>query len=134
MNYIENAKKLRPIIEQACAFLDDKTASIAPTLFPHLKFDGTLIRANTRINWNNAIKKAATDLWGTQENSPDSAPSLWIDIEYKEGYRIIPDTITVTSAFAKDEYGWWNGVLYKSLVDSNVYTPAVYPAGWEEVK
>lgn len=134
MKYIENARKLRPIIEQASASLDDKTASTAATLFPKLKQDGKLISAGTRINWNGTIKKASVDLWDTAENNPENAPSLWQDIEYKEGYRIIPDTLTVTTAFAKDECGWWNGVLYRSLNEGNVYTPAVHHAGWEEVK
>ena len=125
---------LRSIVEQAVISLDDKTASTAATLFPRLKADGTLVSAGTRINWNGTIKKAAVDLWDTAENNPDNAPSLWQNIEYKEGYRIIPDTITVTTAFTKGECGWWNGVLYRSLLDSNVYTPAVYQAGWEEVK
>ena len=131
---LAEAIRLRSIIEQASVSLDDKTASTAPTLFPRLKQNGALISAGTRINWNNTVKKAAVDLWDTAENNPDNATSLWADIEYKEGYRIIPDTITVTTAFAKDECGWWNGVLYRSLMDGNVYTPAVYPAGWEEVK
>ena len=124
---------LRSIVEQASASLDDKIASTAATLFPKLKADGQLISADTRINWNGTIKKAAVDLWDTAENNPDNAPSLWENIAYKDGYRMIPDTITVTTAFAKDECGWWNGVLYRSLVDGNVYTPAVYPAGWEIV-
>ena len=125
---------LRSIVEKAVTSLDDKTASTAATLFPKLKADGSLVRAGTRINWKGIIKKAAVDLWDTAENNPDNAPSLWQNIEYKEGYRIIPNTITVTTAFAKDECGWWNGVLYRSLFEGNVYTPAVYPAGWEEVK
>ena len=122
---------LRSVVEQAVTSLNDKTASTAAILFPRLKADGSLIQAGTRINWNGTIKKAAVDLWDTVENNPDNAPALWEDIEYKEGYRIIPDTLTVTTAFAKDECGWWDGVLYRSLLDSNVYTPAVYPAGWE---
>ena len=134
MNHIENARKLRPVMEKASASLDDKTASTASMLFPRLKQNGALISAGTRINWNGTIKKASVDLWDTAENNPDNAPSLWQDIEYKDGYRIIPDTLTVTTAFAKDECGWWNGVLYRSLFEGNVYTPAVYPAGWEEVK
>lgn len=125
---------LRSIVEKAVTSLDDKTASTAATLFHRLKADGSLVHAGTRINWNGTIKKAAVDLWDTAENNPDNAPSLWQNIEYKEGYRIIPDTITVTTAFAKGECGWWNGVLYRSLLDSNVYTPAVNPAGWELVK
>ena len=124
---------LRSIVEKASASLDDKTASTASMLFPKLKQNGALISAGTRINWNGTIKKASVDLWDTAENNPDSAPSLWQDIEYKDGYRIIPDTLTVTTAFAKDECGWWNGVLYRSLMEGNVYTPAVYTAGWEEV-
>ena len=124
---------LRSVVEQAVTSLNDKTASTAAILFPRLKADGSLIQAGTRINWNGTIKKAAVDLWDMAENNPDNAPGLWEDIEYKEGYRIIPDTLTVTTAFAKDECGWWHGVLYRSKYDDNVYTPAAYPAGWEEV-
>lgn len=125
---------LRSVVEQAATSLDDKTASTAATLFPRLKNDGSLVSAGTRINWNGIVKKAAVDLWDTAENNPDNAPSLWKDITYKEGHRIIPDTLTVTTAFAKGECGWWDGVLYRSLIDANVHTPAAYPAGWEIVK
>lgn len=124
---------LRSIIEQAMTSLDDKTASTAATLFPQLKTDGSLIVAGTRINWNNTIKKAAVDLWDTTDNDPDNAPGLWVDIEYRDGFRIIPDILTVTTAFAEGECGWWNGVLYRSLLASNVYTPATYPDGWKAV-
>lgn len=133
MNPIQIAKKLRAIVEQAAASLDDKTASEAPTLFPRLKQDGSLIRAGTRINHNGEIKKAAVDLWDTADNSPDNATALWETLDYKDGYRIIPSVITVTGAFAKGERGWWNGVLYESAVDNNVYTPEQYARNWTEV-
>ena len=123
---------LRSIVEKAAVSLDDKTASTASTLFPRLKADGSLVTAGTRINWNGTIKKASVDLWDSAENNPDNAPALWEDIEYKDGYRIIPDTITVTTAFAKDECGWWNGELYRSKYEGNVYSPAVNPDGWEK--
>lgn len=131
MSYIEKARKLRPLIETAVASLDDKTASEAYVLFPSLKGDGSLVKAGTRIHHNGVIKKAAVDLWDTAENNPDNAPSLWEDISYREGYRIIPEVITVTTAFAKDECGWWGDTLYLSLVDGNVYTPEQYANGWE---
>lgn len=133
MNPIEIAKKLRPIVEQAAASLDDKTASEAPTLFPQLKQDGSLVRAGTRICHNGEVKKAAVDLWDTAENSPDKAATLWETLDYKDGYRIIPSVITVTGAFAKGERGWWNGKLYESKVGSNVYTPEQYADNWMEV-
>ena len=131
--YINKARKLRPYIVQASASLDDASASNAAELFPTLKQDGSLIPAGTRINWHGIIKRAAADLWDTEANNPDNAPALWEDIAYREGYRIIPATITAGTAFAKDECGWWNGTLYKSLIDANVYTPEQYPAGWETV-
>lgn len=129
----EEALKLRAIVEIAAVSLDDKTASEGATLFPRLKQDGSLVSAGTRINWHGTIKRAASDLWDTEANNPDNAPTLWEDIEYREGYRIIPATITAGTAFAKDELGWWGDVLYKSLIDANVYTPEAYPAGWEVV-
>ena len=130
MNRAE-ALKLRAIIETAAASLDDKTASTAPTLFPRLKQDGSLIKAGTRINYNGSIKRAAVDLWDTVDNSPDNAPTLWEDILYRDGYRIIPDVITAGTAFALGELGWWGDKLYKSLLSANVYTPEQYPNGWE---
>lgn len=133
MKLIELAQKLRPIIEQAMESVDDKTASEAATLFPHLKGDGSLIFGGTRINWHGTVKRAAVDLWDTEVNDPDHAPTLWEDIDYRDGIRIIPAVITSTAAFAKDECGWWGNVLYKSLIPANTYTPEQYPAGWEAV-
>ena len=125
------ALKLRSLVEQAVISLDDKSASEGVQLFPRLKGDGSLVGAGTRINWQGTIKRAAVDLWDTTENNPDMAPNLWEDINYKKGYRIIPEIITAGLAFAEGEYGWWNDVLYKSLIAANVYTPEQYPNGWE---
>ena len=134
MTYIEQARKLRPIIEQATGSLDDQTASEGAVLFPHLKGDGSLIKAGKRINWNGVLKQAAVDLWDMTENNPDNAPTLWVDIAYREGIRIIPETITATQAFALDELGWWQEHVYRSTIAANVYTPDQYAAGWELVR
>ena len=125
------AIRLRSVAEHAAASLDDKTASTAPVLFRRLRQDGALVSAGTRINWNGTIKRAAVDLWDTAENTPDAAPALWEDIGYRDGYRIIPETITAGTAFARDELGWWDGTLYRSLLDANVWTPDANPSGWE---
>lgn len=130
----KQALRLREIVEQASTSLDDKIASEAPTLFPKLKENGSLIPAGTRINWNGVVKRAAVDLWDTKENNPNNAPALWEDILYLDGIRIIPDTITAGTAFAKGEQGWRNGVLYESTIDNNVWTPAANPTGWKTVK
>ena len=134
MTYIEQARKLRTIIEQATESLDDKDASESVELFPHLKGDGSLIKAGTRINWNGVLKQAAIDLWDTDDNTPDNAQTLWTDIAYREGIRVIPKTITAAQAFALDELGWWDGHIYRSTIAANVYTPDQYATGWEMVR
>lgn len=128
----ETFHNLHTFIVIARKMVDDKTASIAPEMFDRLKEDGSLIEHGTRINWNGVLKNAAVDLWDTKENNPDNAPTLWEDIPYKDGYRIIPEVITVTSAFSNGEIGLWtDGLKYRSKKDSNVYTPAVRPEDWE---
>lgn len=129
-----DALRYRGVIEQAAQSLDDATASTAVVLSPRLKHDGSLIPNGTRINWNGQLKRAAVDIWDTVDNNPDNAPDLWENINYRDGYRIIPETITATLAFSEGECGWWGDVLYRSLIDANVYTPATYPDGWEKVE
>lgn len=131
MDILERARILRQNIIYGSASLDDRTASQSPELYDRLNENGQLVPVGTRINWNGILKRAAVDLWDTKENNPDNAPALWEDIAYKEGYRIIPETITAGTAFNKDELGWWNDTLYISLIDNNVWTPEQYPSGWE---
>ena len=130
-------KEAKAFINSLIKMRDGSTDAIASTaidVFPTIKEDSALIKVGTRINWNGVLKRAAVDLYDTIENNPDNAPTLWEDINYREGYRIIPETITVGTAFAKEELGWWGDELYKSLIEVNVYTPIAYPAGWEKVQ
>ena len=134
MTLVEKARKMRAAMETAAVSLDDATASTAPEMFPRLKGDGSLVKAGTRICWGGKLKRASVDLWDTAENTPDAAPTLWEDVLYRDGIRIIPETITAGLAFAKGEQGWWGDVLYASTIDANVWTPGAYPAGWEIVE
>lgn len=129
----QEAQTIRGFIETAADGLDDAAASQMALLFPGLKGDGSLVKSGTRINWNGVVKRAAVDLWDTETNNPDNAPTLWEDLAYIDGIRIIPDVITAGTAFSKGEQGWWNGALYESQADNNVWTPDAYPAYWEEV-
>lgn len=140
----ELAEKSRPLTESEISRLfivqnintvitDDATASRAVEFHPEMKYDGSLISAKTRINWHGTLKRAAVDLWDTEANNPDNAPTLWADLDYRNGYRIIPETITVTTAFSEGEHGWWGDTLYRSKANANVYTPEQYADNWEQV-
>lgn len=127
----EEAIAFRKLVEAGTANLTDKEVSTAPDVLPRMHYAGKLIKNGTRINWNGKVKRAAVDLWDREDQNPDNAPNLWEDVMYRGGIRIIPSSITVGLAFAKNELGWWGEDLYKSLVDSNVYTPEQYPDNWE---
>ena len=129
----KEALRLRAIVEQAAASLDDKTASTAGVLFPRLRQDGALVKAGTRINWHGTLKRAAVDLWDTEANNPGNAPTIWEDIAYRDGFRVIPQAITAGTAFSLDECGWWGDTLCRSTISNNVWTPEQYSAGWEAV-
>lgn len=113
----------------------DAQASLVPTAYRTLKKDGRLIKTGTRITQDGELYRARVDLWDTEENSPESVPSLWEKIMYREGYRIIPDKITAENPFTKGELGWWGDVLKRSTFDgANVYTPDEHAARWEDAE
>lgn len=137
----EEAARRFPILEAGRKNVDDKTASNAPEMFSRLKEvdpnsgeEIPLVKAGTRINWYGTLKKASVDLWDTKENNPDNARTLWEDLNYRAGHRIIPDVITVGLAFSNGETGWWGDVLMRSKADNNVWTPEQYPDYWEVVE
>ena len=133
MNHIEEARKFRAAMMNIALTLDDAQASTVPQIFNPMKYDGGLIKSGTRIKWDNGLKRAAVDIWDTEANNPNNAPTLWEDIAYKDGFRIIPEFITATLAFSEGECGWWNDILYRSKINGNVYTPDIYPGGWEQM-
>ena len=132
----DKAIKLRELIEQAAISLPDKEASEGAELFPRLTGDGSLVKAGTRINHGGVVKKAAVNLWDTIENDPDHAPTVWVDIDYVNGVRKIPQTdsgiFDATLAFAEGEDGYSavDGMIYTSRVNGNVYTPQLVPTNW----
>ena len=130
----EEAVAFRKLVELGSLSLDDKTVSTAPDVLPRMTYSGELIKNGTRIKWKGSIKRAAVDLWDNEESNPDNAPTLWEDVLYKEGIRIIPETITPGLKFSKGERGWWKGELYESTLDNNVWTPDSYPAAWTLVE
>lgn len=65
---------------------------------------------------------------------PTAAPSLWAKV-------LIPDTNVIpeweqpdsTNAYNIGDKVIFNGKVYESLINNNVWSPADYPGGWKEV-
>lgn len=128
------ALQIRALAMNSTTDMTDAEASTIPEMFPRLKQDGSLVEEGTRINWNGQLKRAAVDLWDTAGNNPDNAPDLWEDINYKNGYRVIPETITAGLAFSKGEKGWWKDAAWESIYDgANVWNPDQFAAGWQKL-
>ncbi len=62
---------------------------------------------------------------------PDSTPALYTAIGLDEsGYPVWSQPTGAHDAYNTGDIVNYNGTLYQSLVDGNVYSPDAYPAGW----
>lgn len=129
----ERAYALRAMIEKAAVSLNDTDALDAVELFPEwsatahydvdnrVRYDGTLYRCLQMHD--------AQEGW-----TPTSAVSLWAKV-------LIPDPEVIpeweqpdsTNPYHKGDKVRYNGKVYESLIDNNIWPPEAYPAGWQEV-
>ena len=67
------------------------------------------------------------------EWTPDTATSLYKAIGVtSEGYPEWVQPLGASDAYNTGDIVSYNGKLYKSTIDANVWAPDVYPAGWTE--
>jgi len=66
------------------------------------------------------------------EHTPDTATSLYKAIGVTEdGYPEWVQPLGATDAYNTGDIVSYNGTLYISTIDGNVWSPDTYPAGWE---
>lgn len=66
--------------------------------------------------------------------APDATPALYTPIGLsEEGYPTWSRPTGSHDAYNTGDIVDYNGTLYKSLIDGNVWSPEEYPAGWEEM-
>lgn len=64
--------------------------------------------------------------------NPDITPALYDAIGLDDsGYPVWAQPTGAHDAYNKGDIVSYNGTLYQSLIDGNVYSPDAYPAGWE---
>lgn len=70
----------------------------------------------------------------TKEWTPDTSASLYKKIGVtEEGYPEWVQPLGATDAYNTGDVVSYNGVLYKSTIDGNIWAPDTYPQGWEAV-
>lgn len=121
-------------IAQTTAYVD--TYTYDNTLwYKSPTWNGTMsIKAGDYVHVGDKTYIALVDLTDIEANYPSTEliDRVWSEPTYKEGYRVIPETMITATMFHINQIGWWNDKLYKSKIDNNSWTPTTYPDGWEE--
>lgn len=126
-----DALKYRAAIEQGAQSLDDNTALTVKTLYPEWETDtdytaGHKVQRNGKL-WRCLQAHTSQDGW-----EPENAPSLWAKV-------LIPDETVIpeweqpdsTNPYMRGDRVNYNGKIYESEVDNNVWAPGAY--GWVEI-
>ena len=134
MNLIEKARKLREIIEGMAVNLDDATAIESVELFPAWDGNGVVYVADQRVRYNGVLYKVLQAHTSQSDWSPEVAPSLFARVLIPDPEVIPvwvqPDSTNPYMTGDKVYYPDENGLIYESVIDNNVWSPATYPAGW----
>lgn len=74
------------------------------------------------------------DHTSSAEWTPDTATSLYKAIGVtSSGYPEWVQPLGASDAYNTGDIVSYNGTLYKSIIDANVWSPDAYPAGWAAV-
>ena len=134
MTLLELARKLRPYIEKAAASLSDEDALDAVNLFPSWGADAGTYEKDYRILYDGILYKCLQTHTAQEGWTPTAAPSLWAKV-------LIPDENVIpeweqpdsTNPYMIGDKVMFDGKVYESVINNNIWSPAAYPAGWTEV-
>ena len=130
MTYIERARALRPYIEKAAISLTDEDALQAVELFPQWVVEHAYV-VGERLQYNGVLYRVVQAHTSQADWTPDITPALFVVVSLDEWPEFVQPT-GVHDAYNKGDKVTFNSKHYISLIDGNVYSPAAYPAGWQE--
>lgn len=124
------AREYRAKIEKAAALQGDEDALESIELFPKWEA-GIAVATGERYQYNGKLYKVIQAHTTQADWTPDITPALWTRVSLDEW----PEWVQPTGA--QDAYNTGDKVTYEgrhyiSLIDANIWSPAAYPAGWEE--
>lgn len=131
MSYVDDAKRLRPIIEEASKSLSDKEAVNAPELFHAWSGDGIAYAKDDRVKYDDFLFKCLQAHTSQSDWTPVAAVSLWVRVD--DPSEEWPEWRQPAGAHDAYEKGYkvsHNEKHWISNVDANVWEPGVY--GWDE--
>ena len=131
MSKINDTQKISFVALTESGQIDGETASAHADMFEEWKPDINYKVGQIR-KYNDALYKVVQDHTSKAEWLPSVTSSLYEPIILtEEGYPIWSKPSGAHDAHNTGDIVDYNGTLYKSLIDGNVYSPDEYPSGWE---
>ncbi len=140
-NKIQAALELRKALQIFLATLDADTASAdmleVSSVFPKYKVGKAYKTKDVFRYGENSVGDAQLyqvlqDHTSAEQWTPDTATSLYKAIGVSEsGYPEWVQPLGASDAYNTGDIVDYNGALYRSLIDGNVWAPDAYPAGWK---
>lgn len=130
---IENQKNLA--LTFFAETLTDAQALQVPMLFDEFDDNGVKYKAGKRVIFNGVLYKVLQDHTSQEGWTPTDAPSLFAKVINETITGDIPDweQPDSTNAYMKGNKVIFNGKIYESVIDNNVWSPTAYPSGWKEI-
>ena len=135
-NIVNRARELRAVIETVVQTLDDNAALENVELFPSWDVDNIDYSVGQKVRYDGKLYKVLQGHTSQSSWNPTFAPSLFAEVlAGQEGTEIgewvQPDS---TNPYMTGDKVIFNGVVYESLIDGNVWSPSSYPAGWRVIE
>lgn len=137
MNRKQIAEQMRAALQMWAVTLPDEKKMIVATVFPAYDVGKAYVAGDVFTYGTNAVGdpqlyQVLQDHTSAAEWTPDAAASLYKPVGVTEsGYPEWAQPVGASDAYNTGDVVSYNGTLYKSTIDGNVWTPEAYPQGWE---
>lgn len=142
MNMTQTALEMRTALQYFVASLDAETQLDLmleiPSVYPAYAV-GKAYKTKDVFSYginavgDHQLYQVLQDHTSAAEWTPDTAVSLYKALGVTEtGYPVWIQPLGATDAYNTGDIVSYNGALYISTIDGNVWAPDAYPAGWKE--
>ena len=137
MDRLQMAEQTRKALQMFAQTLGDNDAMEVAAVFPKYAVGKSykadeLLTYGTNTVGDPQLYRVVQAHTSQEDWAPDATPALYTPIGLTDaGYPVWSQPTGAHDAYNTGDIVDYNGTLYKSLIDGNVYSPEVYPAGWE---
>ena len=114
--------------------ISDEVAEKIPEIFPVWNGNGKEYKKDDRVQYNDSLYKILQEHTSQASWTPDAAPSLFAKVLTSTDGTPLPwEQPDSTNPYMTGDRVTYNGKVYESLIDNNVWSPDAYPDGWKEI-